>query len=46
MDELSASELAGRAGVLPEDVERLVQLGILAPGDGQQPFTPGDVRCA
>jgi hypothetical protein len=44
MDELSASELAGRAGVLPEDVERLVRLGILVPGDGQQPFTPGDVR--
>jgi adenylate cyclase len=44
MDELSASELAGRAGVLPEDVERLVQLGILVPGAGQRPFTPGDVR--
>jgi adenylate cyclase len=44
VDELSASELAGRAGVLPEDVERLVRLGILVPGDGQRPFTPGDVR--
>jgi hypothetical protein len=44
VDELSASELAGRASVLPEDVERLVQLAILAPGAGQQPFTPGDVR--
>jgi adenylate cyclase len=44
MDELSASELAGRAGVLPEDVERLVQLGILVPGDGRQPFSTGDVR--
>jgi hypothetical protein len=37
-------ELTGRAGVLPEDVERLVQLGILAPRAGQRPFTPGDVR--
>jgi adenylate cyclase len=44
VDELSVSQLAGRAGVLPEDVERLVQLGILVPGEGGRPFTSGDVR--
>jgi adenylate cyclase len=44
VDELSVSQLAGRAGVPPEDVERLVQLGILVPGKGERPFTPGDVR--
>jgi DNA-binding transcriptional MerR regulator len=44
VDELSALELIGRAGVLPEDVERLVQLGIFAPRAGERPFTPGDVR--
>jgi hypothetical protein len=37
-------ELAARARVAPELVERLVELGILAPGDGQAPFGPGDVR--
>jgi pimeloyl-ACP methyl ester carboxylesterase len=44
VDELSAQELAGRAGVVSEDVERLVQLGILVPGEGERPFTPGDAR--
>jgi class 3 adenylate cyclase/DNA-binding transcriptional MerR regulator len=43
MDELSVLELAGRAGVTREDVRRLVQLGILVPGDGERPFTSGDV---
>jgi adenylate cyclase len=37
-------ELAARARVAPELVARLVELGILAPGDGQAPFGPGDVR--
>jgi adenylate cyclase len=44
VDELSAQELAGRAGVPAEEVERLVRLGILVPGDGEGPFTLGDVR--
>jgi adenylate cyclase len=44
VDELSAQELAGRAGVLAEEVERLVQLGILVPGEGEAPFTLCDVR--
>ena len=43
MAELSVLELAGRAGVTQEDIRRLVQLGILVPGDGERPFTSGDV---
>jgi adenylate cyclase len=43
MDVLSVLELAARAGVTHEDVRRLVQLGILVPGDGERPFTSGDV---
>ena len=41
----SREELAGRAGVDPDFVDRLVELGILNPegGDG---FSPGDVRRA
>jgi adenylate cyclase len=37
-------ELAGRARVAPELIDRLVALGILTPGDGEAPYTPGDVR--
>jgi adenylate cyclase len=37
-DELSPVELAARAGVSPEEVERLVTCGILVRRDGSQPF--------
>jgi adenylate cyclase len=37
-------ELAGRARVAPELIDRLVALGILTPGDGEAPYTLGDVR--
>jgi adenylate cyclase len=37
-------ELAGRARVAPELIDRLAALGILTPGDGEAPYTPGDVR--
>jgi hypothetical protein len=40
----SGAELAGRARVAPELVGRLVELGILRPGDGEAPFGLGDVR--
>jgi adenylate cyclase len=40
----SAAELAARARVDPEQVGRLVELGILRPGQGQTPYGPGDVR--
>lgn len=42
MTRLSAEEAAGRAGVSTDRLATLVDLGILAPGDGQ--FTEGDVR--
>ena len=38
MRELSASGLAGLAGVTEAEVERLVELGILVPRDGAGPF--------
>ena len=46
MEETSFSgvELARRARVAPEVVQRLVELGILRPGPGAAPFGPGDVR--
>lgn len=37
-DELSPTELAAKAGVSPEEVERLVTFGILVPRDGSRPF--------
>jgi adenylate cyclase len=40
----SGMELAERARVAPELVARLVELGILRPGDGGAGFGPGDVR--
>ena len=40
----SGVELAGRARVAPEVVQRLVELGILRPGPGAAPFGLGDVR--
>ena len=41
----SRDELARRAGVHPDYVDRLVELGILTPAPGE-PFTTGDVRRA
>jgi adenylate cyclase len=40
----TGAELAGRARVAPELVGRLVELGILRPGDGAAPYGLGDVR--
>jgi adenylate cyclase len=40
----SEAELAGRARVDPGLVGRLVELGILRPGDGEAPYGLGDVR--
>ena len=46
MEEVSftGAELAARARVAPELVGRLIELGILPPGDGEAPYGPGDVR--
>jgi class 3 adenylate cyclase len=43
--EHSRLEVAQRAGVDPEYVDRLIELGILKPGPGHA-FSPGDVRRA
>jgi adenylate cyclase len=40
----TGAELARRAQVPPELVDRLVELGILTPGDGEAPYGMGDVR--
>jgi adenylate cyclase len=40
---LSLQELAERAGTTVERVERLVELGILAPADTEEPFRSGDI---
>jgi adenylate cyclase len=45
VDEHSREEVARKAGVDPEYVDRLVELGILKP-DGDDAFSPGDVRRA
>ena len=45
MEEHSRNEVARRAGVDPEYVDRLVEVGILKPGRGVA-FSPGDVRRA
>jgi adenylate cyclase len=42
---LPRQEVADRAGVDPEYVDRLVELGILRPGTGDT-FSPGDARRA
>ena len=44
MRELSASGLAGLAGVTEAEVERLVELGILVPRDGADLFRETDVQ--
>jgi adenylate cyclase len=41
---LTPAQLARRARATPEQVARLVRLGILAPADGQAPYTAADVR--
>jgi adenylate cyclase len=43
-DHLGARKLAALANVPVEDIERLIELGILAPGPGDEPFTQGDVH--
>ena len=43
MNEISRDEVAGRAGVEPRYVDRLVDLGILSPARPDR-FSPGDVR--
>ena len=45
MGEHSRQEVARRAGVDPDYVDRLVELGILRPG-AEDTFSPGDVRRA
>lgn len=45
MGKRSREEVARRAGVNPDYVDRLVELGILRPGPGDA-FSPGDVRRA
>jgi DNA-binding transcriptional MerR regulator len=42
VDELSRQEVATKAGVDPEYVDRLVELGMITPGDGEV-FTSSDV---
>ena len=42
-DELSTEELAARAGISPEEVERLVGTGIVFPREGPRPFRAADV---
>ena len=44
MKELSASGLADLAGVTEVEVQRLVELGILVPRDGTEPFRETDVQ--
>ena len=42
-EELAPAELAARAGISPEEVERLVASGVLVPRDGTRPFRTADV---
>jgi ribosomal protein S6E (S10) len=44
MNGLSASGLADLAGVTEAEVQRLVELGILVPRDGTDPFLDTDVQ--
>src|SRR5215207_6813579 len=44
MKELSAAGLADLPGVTEAEVRRLVDLGILAPRDGTEPFLAADVQ--
>jgi adenylate cyclase len=42
-EELAPAELAARAGISPEEVERLIGCGILVPREGPRPFRAADV---
>jgi adenylate cyclase len=42
-EELAPAELAARAGISPEELERLVASGVLIPRDGTRPFRTADV---
>jgi adenylate cyclase len=44
VEELSAAELAARAGVSEVEIERMVELGILSPQTGSSAFRPADVQ--
>ena len=44
MNGLSASALADLAGTTTAEVQRLVELGILVPRDGTDPFLDTDVQ--
>jgi adenylate cyclase len=44
MEELSAAELAARAGVSEREIERMVDLGILSPQGTTSSFRPSDVQ--
>ena len=41
---LTAADLARLAGVTEADIDRLVGLGVLVPGEGAAPFLPGDMQ--
>ena len=42
-EELAPADLAARAGISPEELERLVAYGVLIPRDGIRPFRTADV---
>jgi adenylate cyclase len=42
-EELAPAELAARAGISPDELERLVANGVLIPRDGNTPFRTADV---
>src|SRR5712691_1808153 len=44
MDELSAAELADKAGISEREIERMVDLGILSPRGSSPSFRPSDVQ--
>lgn len=46
MDGFTREELAQRAGVSVDYLDRLVELRIISPSEGNSPFTGGDVRRA
>jgi len=44
VDEISAADLAARAGVSEREIERMVELGILSPRGSASSFRPDDVQ--
>jgi hypothetical protein len=44
MSGLTAEELARQAGTTPDQIERLIELGILERGEGSAPFGPRDIH--